>query len=128
MALPKLQRNAYGWEEQMATNHFGHFYLTSLLLPKLKAQASQSRIIVVSSLYHIYAKLVIDDLHFTRPTNKYSPWTAYSNSKLANILFVKALAAKLEHTNVITVALHPGIVSTKLTRHFIPEKVFLASS
>jgi len=122
MAPPKLIRNEYGWESQMATNHMGHFYFTNLLLPKMKAQLTRSRIVVVASMYHVSAKLYISDMHFNRPNNTYSPWKAYANSKLANVLFVKALATRLEDTQVTAVALHPGIVSTGLFRHVLPEK------
>lgn len=99
----------------MATNHMGHFYLTNLLLPKMKAQLTMSRIIIVSSMYHIYANLYVNDLHFKN--SRYNRWTAYANSKLANILFMKALAIRLEHSNVSTVALHPGITATNLLRN-----------
>jgi NAD(P)-dependent dehydrogenase (short-subunit alcohol dehydrogenase family) len=123
MCLPKLVRSEYGWESQMATNHIGHFYFTNLLLPKMKAQLTKSRVVVVASMYHISAKLIISDMHFNNPDNTYTPWKAYANSKLANVLFVRALATRLEDTNVVAVALHPGIVSTNLFKHVVPEKV-----
>lgn len=122
----------------MATNYMGHFYLVNLLLPKMKAQLSSSRIVVVSSRYHTNARLDINDLHFSgsstsntssstsssssRP-NRYCPRIAHANSKLASILFARALALRLEDTPVIAVALHPGRVSTPLRKHFIPEEV-----
>jgi len=72
MALPQKLKTKYGWEMQMATNHYGHFYLTSLLLPKMKSQNFESRIINVSSLLHEKCAFDIDDLHYDK--RPYDAW------------------------------------------------------
>ena len=72
-----------GFEMQMGTNHLGHFLLTSLLMPQLRA-ASEARILNLSSFAHWFAGLDLDNINLT---NKYNRNTAYGNSKIANILF-----------------------------------------
>ncbi|RXG55126.1 Retinol dehydrogenase 12 [Armadillidium vulgare] len=112
MMTPKLETKD-GLEMQIGTNHFGHFLLTLLLLNNIKA-APPSRIINVSSLAHEQGKMRWHDIHWKK---KYSSIGAYSQSKLANVLFTKSLGEKLKGTGVTTYALHPGVVSTELTRH-----------
>lgn len=112
MALPKLEFTSSGFEKQIGVNHFGHAYLTSLLRDKMVSQDFPSRIVCLSSVANNMGKIVADDLHFkNRP---YSPWAAYGQSKLANILFSKHLADELVGTKVSTVSLHPGIIATNL--------------
>jgi NAD(P)-dependent dehydrogenase (short-subunit alcohol dehydrogenase family) len=111
-----------GFETQLGVNHFGHFLLTSLLLDQLKASAP-SRIVNVSSCFHDKAMgregvIDFDDLHFER--REYDGWTAYAQSKLANLLHARGLAARLEGTGVTAVSLHPGWVRTNLMRHSMP--------
>jgi NAD(P)-dependent dehydrogenase (short-subunit alcohol dehydrogenase family) len=115
MACP-LSYTAQGFELQIGTNHFGHWYLTQLLLTKMKAQTFQSRIVVVSSTAHMMASMNYDDLHY-KSGRRYLAWPAYGNSKLANILFTKALADRLVGTSVIAVCLHPGVIATNLQRN-----------
>lgn len=98
-----------GFETQIGTNHFGHHYLTSLLRDIL--QQSKARVVVVASSAHQAARLDIEDLHFRK--RKYDPWTAYGNSKLANILFAKSLADQGLHA----FSLHPGVIHTNLQQH-----------
>jgi NAD(P)-dependent dehydrogenase (short-subunit alcohol dehydrogenase family) len=109
----KRQLTADGLEMDFGVNHVGHFLLTELLLPVLKTSAP-SRIVVVSSNLHSGATLDFDDLQGERS------WTkgAYGKSKLANMLFVRALAKRLEGTSVVVNALHPGVISTDLARDF----------
>ena len=97
-----------GFETTFGVNHLGHFLLTNLLLDTLK-ESAPSRIINVSSGGHKAAKagLDFDDLQSERG---YRGWDAYSKSKLANILFTKELARRLEGTGVTANALHPGFV------------------
>lgn len=106
------QLTADGLEMDFGVNHVGHFLLTELLLPQLKASAP-SRIVVVSSNMHASGKLDLDDLAMEKS------WSgAYPRSKLANMLFVRALAKRLEGTGVVVNGLHPGVISTELGRDY----------
>ncbi|XP_034107861.2 retinol dehydrogenase 14-like isoform X2 [Drosophila albomicans] len=102
-----------GFEMQLGVNHMGHFLLTNLLLDLLK-KSSPSRIVNVSALAHVDGSINFDDLNSEK---SYSPRKAYGQSKLANILFTRELAKRLEGTNVTVNALHPGVVETELSRH-----------
>jgi len=112
MASPRTETKE-GFESQLGTNHFGHFLLTNLLLDKVKA-AAPSRVVVLSSLAHKMGSMHWEDLQLKRG---YSPWKAYGQSKLANILFVSELGRRLEGTGVTVYAVHPGWVRTELERH-----------
>jgi len=108
----KRQVTADGLEMNFGVNHVGHFLLTDLLLPLLKASAP-SRIVVVSSNMHPSGKLDFDDLAMEKS------WSgSYPRSKLANMLFVRALAKRLEGTRVVVNGLHPGVISTELGRDY----------
>lgn len=114
MAMPKaLTKDSF--EMQLGVNHLGHFLLTNLLLNILKS-SSPSRIIVLSSLAHKYGELNRKDLNSEMTYNKYK---AYSQSKLANILFVQELAKRMKDSGVTVNAVHPGIVKTDLGRHLV---------
>ncbi|CAL1286372.1 unnamed protein product [Larinioides sclopetarius] len=102
------------FELQFATNHLGPFLLTSLLLDLLKKSAP-SRIIVVSSITHHWAKLDLDNLNCEKFERH--PYWVYCSTKLANILFVRELAKRLEGTGVTVNALHPGGVKTAIARN-----------
>ncbi|HUF21084.1 MAG TPA: SDR family oxidoreductase [Burkholderiales bacterium] len=99
-----------GFEMSMAVNHFAPYLLTHLLGPALSA-APAGRIVTVSSMAHESGRLDIDDLAFAQGWDGYD---AYAASKLANILFTRALATRLEGTPVTANALHPGVIDTKL--------------
>ncbi|KAK7067618.1 Retinol dehydrogenase 12 [Halocaridina rubra] len=108
----KLWRSPQGLELTMATNHFGPFLLTNLLLDTMKKSAP-SRVINVSSIGHTCCKqLPWDDLGGFQATH--SGWATYSRSKLCNILFTKQLAERLKDTGVTANSLHPGVVSTEI--------------
>ena len=103
-----------GFEMQFGVNHLGHFLLTNLLLDRLKA-APAARIVNVSALAYAGAKCInFDDINSER---SYTPWGAYCQSKLANVLFTRSLAKRLEGTSVVANSLHPGIIHTELGRH-----------
>ncbi|XP_018606592.1 retinol dehydrogenase 13-like [Scleropages formosus] len=103
-----------GFDMQFGVNHLGHFLLTNLLLDKLKSSAP-SRIINLSSLAHAMGEIDLDDLNWER--KKFDTKQAYCQSKLANVLFTRELARRLQGTSVTVNALHPGVVATDLGRH-----------
>ncbi|MBK6461590.1 MAG: SDR family oxidoreductase [Myxococcales bacterium] len=118
MALPERELK-HGHELQFLTNHLGHFTLVTRALPAL---AEGGRVVVVSSGAHMNPPdggIAFDDLTLA---NAYLPWKAYGQSKLANILFARALAKRLPSGQTAN-ALHPGVIKTNLTRH-IGEAVF----
>lgn len=97
-----------GLELTFALNHMGYFRLTALLRERLIASAP-ARVVNVASEAHRRAHLDFDDLQCSRG---YSGWRAYQRSKLANILFTRELARRLEGTGVTANCLHPGFVAT----------------
>ena len=113
MALPERALTQDGFEMQFGVNHLGHFLLTNLLLVRIK-EAPSARIVNVSSLAHKRGDMDFDNLNSER---SYAPWKAYGTSKLANILFTRSLAKRLQGTNVTTNSLHPGAIMTELARH-----------
>ena len=111
-----LRHTQNGWESQIATNHFGHYYLFSLLKDKLVKQSHPSRVVVLSSSAHIMGSVDLSDLHYKKG-RAYGNWTAYGQSKKCNILFTKSLADKFKDTPVRAVCLHPGVISTNIQRY-----------
>jgi NAD(P)-dependent dehydrogenase (short-subunit alcohol dehydrogenase family) len=112
MACPKAKTRD-GFEMQIGTNHMGHFLLTNLLLDLLK-QSAPARVITVSSLFHMYGRINREDLNSEK---HYWRWIAYGQSKLANVLFSRELAKRLEGTGVTSNSLHPGAVNTELAKN-----------
>jgi NAD(P)-dependent dehydrogenase (short-subunit alcohol dehydrogenase family) len=110
MALNPRQVTPEGFERQFATNHLGHFALTGLLLPSLMS-APAPRVVTVASLAHRGGKIHFDDLQMER---SYSPWGAYNQSKLANILFARELARRAQGSKLISIPVHPGVSSTQI--------------
>lgn len=114
MALPKRQV-AYGCELQFFTNHVGHFILVTGLIDQL---APTGRVVMLSSAAHRGAPsggIRLDDLG---AEHGYSPWGAYGQSKLANILFANELARRFDGTGRTANSLHPGVISdTGLWKH-----------
>lgn len=111
MALP-YAKTADGFEMQFGTNHLGHFALTGLLMPAILA-APGARVVVVSSGLHTSG--AIDFANLDGATS-YSPWRAYSQSKLANLLFAYELQRRLTaaHADVLVAGCHPGYAATNL--------------
>jgi NAD(P)-dependent dehydrogenase (short-subunit alcohol dehydrogenase family) len=115
-------RTADGFETQFGTNHLGHYLLTELLLPALR-RGAPSRVITLSSCAHDIIRgrrgeIDFDDLQYQRRT--YDGWDAYAQSKLANLLHARHLAARLSGTGVVTASVHPGWVRTRLVQSFMP--------
>lgn len=102
-----------GFEMQFGVNHLGHFLLTNCLLDLLKKSAP-SRIVIVSSLAHEKGQIHFDDINLD---NGYRREKSYRQSKLANVLFGKELAAQLQGSGVTVYSLHPGVIRTELGRH-----------
>lgn len=98
-----------GYEMTFAVNHLGPFLLTNLLLPPLRA--AQGRVITVASGAHRAGRMHWGNLQFKRG---YFVLRAYAQSKLANILFTKALAARVANDGIHANCLHPGAVSTNI--------------
>ena len=104
-----------GFESQIGTNHLGHFALTNLLLPRIT-----DRVVTVSSFAHFIDQVNLDDLNWrARP---YSPWRAYGQSKLANLLFTSELQRRLKQAGspIRALAAHPGYSATNLQSHTGP--------
>jgi NAD(P)-dependent dehydrogenase (short-subunit alcohol dehydrogenase family) len=104
-----------GFELQFGTNHLGHFALTGLLLPSM-LEVPGSRVVTVSSNGHRAGRINFSDLNSAHRYNKY---TAYGQSKLANLLFTYELQRRLmtAGAQTIAVAAHPGTARTQLMRH-----------
>jgi NAD(P)-dependent dehydrogenase (short-subunit alcohol dehydrogenase family) len=105
-----------GFEHVFAVNHLAPFLLTNLLLPKLTGSAP-ARVVTVSSDAHTGAKLDLDD---PGQEHGWNSWRSYANSKLANILFTRELARRLDGTGVTANCVHPGTVRTGFGREGKP--------
>jgi retinol dehydrogenase-12 len=103
-----------GFELTFGTNHLGHYLFTRLLLPRLQ-EAGRARIVNVASAAHYNAKGIDWDAQ-RRSTKSITAMPEYAVSKLANVLFTKELARRLEGTGVTTYAVHPGVVATDVWR------------
>jgi len=102
-----------GFEMTFAVNHLAPFLLTNLLLPQLLT-SSPARIVNVASAAHRGQALDFDDL---MNAHDYKLMRAYGRSKLANILFTRALARRLGGRGVTANALHPGVVNTRIAQN-----------
>ena len=111
MALP-ARKTADGFEMQFGTNHLGHFALTGLLLPVLKATPN-ARVVTVSSGVHTAGGIHFDDLQWKK---KYDRWGAYAQSKLSNLLFAYELQRRFTGSGIkaVSVGCHPGYAATNL--------------
>jgi len=111
MAVPE-RRTKDGFELQIGTNHLGHFALTNRLLPQIT-----DRVVTVSSTAHRTGRIRLDDLNWQQ--GGYGRWTAYGQSKLANLLFTLELQRRLAEAGsaVRALAAHPGYAATNLQGH-----------
>ena len=111
MAIPR-QTTVEGFEMQLGVNHLAHFALTGLLIGKLLGTPG-ARVVNVSSQAHVIGRMRWDDLDGQR---SYQKWTAYAQSKLANLLFSFELARRLaaRKLDARALACHPGYASTNL--------------
>jgi NAD(P)-dependent dehydrogenase (short-subunit alcohol dehydrogenase family) len=104
LGLP-LTRTADGFEAHMGTNHLGHFALTCLLGDRIR-----DRVVAVASTNYATARIHFDDLNWKQ--RRYHPWSAYGESKLANLLFVRELVTR----GMTAYATDPGMTATEITR------------
>ncbi len=118
MAVPSLELTSEGWERQLATNHLGHFLLTTGLHDAL-AEAGGARIVSVSSSGHLASPVVFDDLHFEH--REYNPWQAYGQSKTANVLLAVEATRRWADDGIVANALMPGGIMTRLQRYVTQE-------
>jgi protochlorophyllide reductase len=111
MGLPRALTQD-GFESQFGTNHLGHFALTTALLPLLRGR-SDARVVTVTSGAQYFGRIAFDDLQGER---RYDRWQAYSQSKLANVMFALELQARLEAEGsaLLSLAAHPGVARTNL--------------
>jgi NAD(P)-dependent dehydrogenase (short-subunit alcohol dehydrogenase family) len=113
---PGMGKTVDGFETQMGTNHLGHFVLVNRLVDLLMPG---SRVVMLASSGHRLADIDLDDLNFeSRP---FDDWTAYGQSKTANILFAVEFDRRHRDRGVRATALHPGGIQTELARHIGAE-------
>jgi retinol dehydrogenase 12 len=105
-----------GFEHVFAVNHLAPFLLTNLLVPRLTGSAP-ARVVTVTSDAHSAASLDLDDPSLE---HGWDSWRSYANSKLANILFTRELARRLDGTGVTANCAHPGVVRTGFGREGKP--------
>jgi NAD(P)-dependent dehydrogenase (short-subunit alcohol dehydrogenase family) len=118
---PPLTRTPEGWELQFATNHLGHFALTTGLHDSLVA-ARGARVVSLSSVGHVGSPVVFDDIQFER--RPYDPALAYGQSKTANSLFAVEADRRWSAEGIRVNAVHPGaIMATSLARYYDPAKL-----
>jgi NAD(P)-dependent dehydrogenase (short-subunit alcohol dehydrogenase family) len=116
-AWPGRRRlSADGFELTFAVNHLAPFLLTNLLLDRLR-ESAPARVVTTSSVAHTGGLIDLDDLQLER---RWTGMRAYSNSKLANILFTRELAQRLDGSGVVANCFHPGVIRTRLTRRANP--------
>jgi NAD(P)-dependent dehydrogenase (short-subunit alcohol dehydrogenase family) len=113
MALPTRRLSPIGWELQLATNFLGHFALITGLRSQLRAGAG--RVVTVSSGAQLRAPVDLDDPQFER--RPYDPWTAYAQSKTADVLLAVGLGRAWAGDGVTANSLAPGSIHTNLQRH-----------
>ena len=112
---PPYELTEDGFESQFGVNHLGPFALTNLLLDKLRA-TGDARIVSTASIAHKRGKIYFDDINAEK---NYSATQRYSMSKLANLYFAYELQRRLSAAgdDTISVAAHPGIADTELSRY-----------
>ncbi|WP_066373799.1 SDR family NAD(P)-dependent oxidoreductase [Herbidospora mongoliensis] len=118
IAATPLTRTPQGWELQFATNHLGHFTLTTGLHEAL-AMRPGARVVVLSSAAHLRSPVVFDDINFLH--REYEPMLAYAQSKTANALFAVGAAGRWAGDGIMVNAVMPGVISTNIQRNFTEE-------
>jgi NAD(P)-dependent dehydrogenase (short-subunit alcohol dehydrogenase family) len=114
MAVPELELSFDGHEIQFATNHLGHFALTAWLHHSLAA-AEGARVVSVSSNAHHFSPIVFQDIDYAK--RPYDPWSAYGQSKTANVLHAVEITRRWIDEGIAANAMNPGAIPTNLQRH-----------
>ncbi|MEN8238615.1 MAG: oxidoreductase [Actinomycetota bacterium] len=119
MALPQ-QRTADGFEMQFGVNHLGHWVLTAGLLPTITTTPGARVVTVTSTAHHLGRRIDADDPHLE---DRYGPWRAYGQSKLANYHFAIGLQQLFEtrRTDAGSLLAHPGLSHTNLQVNTVDE-------
>jgi retinol dehydrogenase 14 len=112
VVMKSRQLTEDGRERTFAVNHLAPFLLTNLLLPRLR-ESAPARVVTTSSDAHYRGRIRLDDLDGEQ---RWSSWGAYCDSKLANVLFTRGLAAREDSSHVVAHCLHPGVIRTRLFR------------
>ena len=123
MAVPK-STTAEGYETQFGVNHLGHMALTLRLLPRLNATPG-ARVVTLTSVGHRPGRIRLNDPNFR--LGRYNRWTAYFQSKLANMLFAAELARRNEGHGALSMAAHPGYAATELGKDTSTQARFLGA-
>ena len=120
--IPPYELTRDGFESQFGINHLGPFALTGLLLDKLRATPG-ARIVSTSSIAHKRGKIHFDDIN---AEHGYNTIARYAQSKIANLYFAYELQSRLTAAgdDTLSVAAHPGIADTELTR-YLPRALML---
>lgn len=125
MTIPTRETTVEGFEMQIGVNHFGHVYLTNLLLEHFggkKMKKRPLRAVVVSSIaWVVLGNMSRENIHFDSDVNdrNYTGWGAYGQSKLANAMYQPALDRRLREQNAASAAVTvmPGLVKTDLWKN-----------
>jgi NAD(P)-dependent dehydrogenase (short-subunit alcohol dehydrogenase family) len=115
MRIAELTRSVDGREMQFATNHLGHFDLTTRLHRALASASDGARVVIVSSSGHMFSPVVFDDIDYR--FRSYDPLGAYGQSKTAEILFAVGITLRWADEGIYANALNPGAIATELQRH-----------
>ncbi|GAA1873912.1 SDR family NAD(P)-dependent oxidoreductase [Asanoa iriomotensis] len=118
MALPERRLTPAGWELHLATNFLGHFALAYGLHRALAASGA-ARVVTLSSGAHLAHPVDFADPHFAR--RAYEPWSAYGQSKSADVLLAVAIAKRWAADGIVANAVAPGSIHTKLQRYLPAE-------
>jgi len=113
MAFPTLTKTEDGFEAQFGTNHLAHFLMVNLLLPAFKQGGKGGRLVVLTSVAHKRSPVLFDNYNFDKP-GSYEKWTAYGQSKCANVLFAKEFNRLFSPCGITANSCHPGGILTGL--------------
>ncbi|WP_343231050.1 SDR family NAD(P)-dependent oxidoreductase [Variovorax sp. WS11] len=114
-----LAYTADGLEKHIGVNHFGHFLLTTLLVPALE-RAGPSRVVQLTSGGHRPWPVDFDDMHFR--TQAYALFAAYGRSKAANVMFAVGFQKRFGPRGITANAVMPGVIRTELMRDLSTEE------